>query len=72
MSRLTVSIDPALLEEARVLAHSKTKREALDQALREFVQRRRLAELADLRGSDLVELAADEIRRWRDSAATRF
>lgn len=67
MSRLSLAVDPALVEEVRQLTGTKTKREAIEQALREFVQRRRLAKLAELRGSDLVELDAAELQRWRQT-----
>jgi Arc/MetJ family transcription regulator len=69
MTRLTVTIDEDLLESARLLGQTRTKREAIEQALREFVQRRRLARLAELAGSDLVEMDPNEIQHWRRSGA---
>ncbi|MBI4494355.1 MAG: type II toxin-antitoxin system VapB family antitoxin [Chloroflexi bacterium] len=68
MARFSITVDPALVEEARQLAQAKTKREAIEQALREFIQRRRLTRLAELGGSGLVELDEADLRRWRESA----
>ena len=62
--RLSVTADPELLEEARRLANVKTKREAVERALKEFVSRRRLKDLA---GSDLVDMNLEELKRWRRS-----
>jgi Arc/MetJ family transcription regulator len=62
--RLSVTADPELLEEARRLANVKTKREAVERALQEFVSRRCLKDLA---GSDLVDMNLEELKRWRRS-----
>jgi Arc/MetJ family transcription regulator len=69
MTRLSITIDEDLLESARLLGQTRTKREAVEQALREFVQRRRLARLTELAGSDLVEMDPSEIQHWRRSEA---
>ncbi len=65
--RLSVTVDPELLEEAKQLAKAKNKREAIELALREFVLRRRLKNLAELAGSGLVEMDVEELERWRES-----
>ncbi|HPU77312.1 MAG TPA: type II toxin-antitoxin system VapB family antitoxin [Thermosynergistes sp.] len=65
--RLSVTVDPELLEEAKQLAKAKNKREAIELALREFVLRRRLKNLAELAGSGLVEMDVEELKRWRES-----
>lgn len=67
MMRLSVTVDPELLEEAKQLAKAKNKREAIELALREFVLRRRLKNLAELAGSGLVEMDVEELKRWRES-----
>lgn len=71
MARFSVTVDDALVEEVRQLAGVKTKREAIQQALQEFIRRRRLARLAELRGSGLVELDLADLQQWRDAAAPR-
>jgi Arc/MetJ family transcription regulator len=67
MTRLSITVDPDLLEEVRRLAKVQTKREAIEQALQEFVRHHRLRELQALAGSGLVEMDLDELQRWRQS-----
>ncbi|MFY9261936.1 MAG: type II toxin-antitoxin system VapB family antitoxin [Gallionella sp.] len=43
-------LDPLLLQEALTLGGFKSKKEAVNQALREFVQRRKQREIIDLFG----------------------
>ncbi len=71
MMRLSVTVDPELLEEAKQLAKAKNKREAIELALREFVLRRRLKNLAELAGSGLVEMDVEELKRWRESGVRK-
>jgi len=68
MTRLSADIDPKILEEAQRVSGYKTKREAIDRALREFVARRRAQELSSLAGKGLVEMSAEELARWRSGA----
>lgn len=42
--RFTIAIDPNLIEEAKRISGVKTKREAIEVALREMIRRRRLRE----------------------------
>ena len=67
MKRLSISVDPELLEESVRLAGVKTKREAIEVALREFVRTRHLQELAQLAGSGLVDMSPGDLGKWRDS-----
>ncbi len=66
MSRFSVTVDQGLIEEALALADAKTKREAIEQALREFVQRRRLLKMTELVGAGLVDIDLSDLRRWRE------
>jgi len=68
MRRLSVTVDPELIEEAMNVGGVKTKREVIEQALREFVRARALAGLRGLAGGDLVELTEEELAGWRESA----
>ena len=67
MTRLSITVDPELLEEVRQLAKVQTKREAVERALQEFVRRHRLPELQALAGSGMVEMDLKDLRRWRQS-----
>ncbi len=68
MMRLSITVDPELLEEVRQLAKVRTKREAIERALQEFVRQHRLQELQALAGSGVVEMELEELRRWRESS----
>jgi len=50
--RTNIVLDEALVQEGLALSQLKTKRELVDQALREFVARRKRKDLMDLYGSD--------------------
>ncbi len=68
MARLSVTVDPDLLERVRRMAGVRTKREALGLALAEFVRRREVKRLRDLEGSGLVSMNLRELRAWRRSS----
>ena len=63
--RLSVDVDPELLKEAKELAGVRTKREAIEIALREMILSRRLKDIVGLEGSGLVEIDLDLLRQWR-------
>lgn len=65
--RFSVTVDPKLLEELMNLSGARSKREAIERALVEFVRHRRLEELEELAGSDLVEMSVEELEHWRES-----
>jgi metal-responsive CopG/Arc/MetJ family transcriptional regulator len=60
MMRLSISVDPELLEEVRRLAKVRTKREAIERALQAFVRQHRLQELQALVSSGVVEMDLEE------------
>jgi len=64
--RLSVSVDETLLEEARRLAGTRTKREALELALREFVRRRRLAGIKAHAGTVDLALTVEDLLKARE------
>ena len=68
MGRLSVTLDENLVEDARRLTHARTKREVIERALQELVQRQRLARLLELMGSDAVDMTEEELRQWRDES----
>lgn len=65
MSRMMVDVDARLLEEARALLGVRTKREVIERALRELVQRARLARVAAHAGMVELTLSQEELRRMR-------
>lgn len=71
MTRLSVAIDGQLLDDAQRLAKTKTKRDAIERALQEFVQRRQYQALAELAGSGLVDMDLEELTAWREAELER-
>jgi Arc/MetJ family transcription regulator len=55
--RTTLAIREELLEEVKALSGGRTKREAVEKALEEFVNRRKAKRLIDLEGK--IELSFD-------------
>lgn len=68
MSMTAVDIDDDVLDQARTILGTKTKKETINAALREVVRRRAAAELIGLLKSDAIEIRDhQELRRlnWR-------
>jgi Arc/MetJ family transcription regulator len=66
MAKTLLEIDKRLLDEARILAKARTKREAVETALREFVRRHRLEGLAAAAGTSSIRWTAADIRNMRE------
>lgn len=66
--RTTLAIREELLEEVKALSGVKTKKEAVEKALEEFVNRRKAKKLIDLEGKIELSVDLDELirRRRRD------
>ena len=65
--RTNVVLDDELVREAMALSQLKTKRDLVDQALREFVAFRKRLNIQDLRGSGLIDESYDyKALRTRD------
>jgi len=66
MAKTLLEIDEHLLDEARRLAKARTKREAVETALREFVRRRRAKSLVAAAGTSSIRWTAADIRGMRE------
>ena len=66
MTRMTVTIDDALLEEAREALGAETRAEAIRTALSEAVRRRRLALALQQRGQFQLQGDLADLRRLRE------
>jgi Arc/MetJ family transcription regulator len=53
--RTNIVLDDESLNEAFRCSNARTKRELIDQALREFVAQRKRLDLRELRGKDLID-----------------
>ncbi len=68
MARMTITVHPELLEEARRLSGAKTERETVQQALAVYVtllRRRRIAEHAGRMELDLTPASLERLREGR-------
>ena len=66
MAKTLLDIEEELLDEARRLAKVRTKREAVEVALREFVRRRRADNLAQTAGKSTIRWTPADIRGMRE------
>jgi Arc/MetJ family transcription regulator len=66
--RTTLVIKEKLLDEVKSLSGVKTKKEAVERALEEFVRRRKAKKLIELEGKMELSLTLDELikRRRKD------
>ena len=63
--RTTIDIDDELLEEARKLAPSATKKELIHLSLRALIRRGKIERLLGLYGTSPVELTAEDVVKYR-------
>lgn len=66
MSRMTVMLDDAMLEDARVVLGAKTKRETIVLALTETIRRKRLEQALSRRGRIALDLTQEDLRLLRE------
>jgi Arc/MetJ family transcription regulator len=66
--RTTLAIKEELLEEVKALSGVKTKKEAVERALEEFIRRRKAKKLLDLEGKIDLSFTLEEFiaRRRKD------
>jgi Arc/MetJ family transcription regulator len=63
--RTTLAIKEGLLDEVKSLSGAKTKKEAVEKALEEFVRRRKARKLIELEGKIELSLTLDELIEQR-------
>ena len=66
--RTTLAVREELIEEVKALSGAKTKKDAVERALEEFVRRRRVKKLLDLEGKMELSFTLEKFtgRRKRD------
>jgi Arc/MetJ family transcription regulator len=65
MMRTTLAIKEDLLEEVKALSGVKTKKEAVERALEEFIRRRKAKKLLDFEGKIELSFTLNELIRRR-------
>ena len=63
--RTTLAIKENLLEEVKTLSGVKTKKEAVEMALEEFIKRRKAKQLLELEGKVEFSFTVDEFVKQR-------
>lgn len=66
MAKTLLNLDPALLDQARQLARARTKREAVEIALREFVRRHHAHRLSQAAGTSSMRWTPADVRAMRE------
>jgi len=66
VAKTLLDIEERLLDEARQLAKVRTKREAVEVALREYVRRHRAGSLMSAAGKSSIRWTAADIRTMRE------
>lgn len=63
--RMTVSLDEGLLEEAKSVLGKKTKKEVIEEALRELVRKKRRERAIADAGKIYLDITLEELLRMR-------
>jgi Arc/MetJ family transcription regulator len=66
MPRMTIEIDPALLEEARKVLGVRTKHEAIEQALWQLVRQQRVRDMRKHAGQVDLDLSQEDLQQLRE------
>ena len=61
MMRVSITVDPELIEEIRRLTKVRTKRQAIERAFQELIRHHRLRERQEQAGSGVVEMDLEEL-----------
>jgi metal-responsive CopG/Arc/MetJ family transcriptional regulator len=64
--RMTVTLDEKLLEEARMISKKKTKREVIEEALREFIRKKRREEALKHAGKIDMDIYHEDLIKMRE------
>ncbi len=66
--RTTLTINEDLLDEAKALSGAKTKKEAIERALKDFIRRKKSMKLLDLEGKIELSYSVEDLleRRKKD------
>ncbi len=66
VKRFSITLDEDLLEEVRKLTGARTKRGAIETALKTFVRERRLQSLLKLADSDVIVWDLETLKAYRE------
>ena len=64
--RMSVTLDEKLIEEARSISGKRTKREVIEEALREFIRKRRREEALKHAGKIDIDIDLEDLAKLRE------
>jgi Arc/MetJ family transcription regulator len=67
--RLSVTLDEELLTEVQKLTGARTKKKAIETALRAYVREKRIENLIRLAGSGVVDWDLEDLKAYRELEA---
>ncbi len=62
---MTITIDENLIKEAKALTGKKTKREVIEEALREIIRKKRRERAIEHAGKIQIDITLDELLKLR-------
>ena len=66
MTRMTVTLDATILEEAKNLLHTHTKRETIEVALIEVIKQKKRERALEHCGKIELDITQDELESYRE------
>lgn len=71
MSRTTIDLDDKLIEDLMEATKAPTKKAAIEDALRDKLNRIRREELIAMIGSGAIDMTLEELKEWRRMSMPR-
>jgi Arc/MetJ family transcription regulator len=66
MTRMTVTLDETILEEAKHLLHTHTKRETIETALKEIIKQKKREKAIEHCGNIELDITQEELESYRE------
>ena len=69
--RMSITLDEDLVKEVQKLSGARTKRQAIETALRAYVREKRVENLIRLAGSGVVDWGLEDLAAYRELEAQK-
>ena len=71
IKRMSITLDEGLVKEVQKLSGARTKRQAIETALRAYVREKRVENLIRLAGSGVVDWGLEDLAAYRELEAQK-
>ncbi len=71
IKRMSITLDEGLVKEVQKLSGARTKRQAIETALRAYVREKRVENLIRLAGSGVVDWGLEDLAAYRELEAPK-